>query len=298
MKTKEILPVFLLLLFLGGCSYYEVGGEGTFSLDHALAMARARCSGNIYPCHLYWCDLEELWRQAPPDDKEILEREMLTFLLKQAEINGEADSYNLIRLAQRTSSEEIKKAAGDAVLKYEQTQETEAEPKRQEERAQVRERTTTDQVKKAVDNGVPKGEPTSPAEAKQKRAEEIRLAFRESRERLLRTGAGRLDDKSAEQVKKLVVDWIRVRVAVEHTQYSQYWFLEDFLSNLNDDELGEYFGTDVFYRVFGQPKRKQFISSEGAYYFYYECRDGTVQIEVPAALLEKNVVVVSDLNIF
>jgi hypothetical protein len=252
MRTKKLFALFLVLLFSGGCSQYEVGGEGTSSLDDALAMARNRCPGDIYDCYSYWSDLDKLWEHAKGNEKEVIEREMLTFLLKRLEDYGDPErtSVTLRALGEKTTSDDIKKAATEALLKYEQAQEAEA---KQKEDMQVQE---------------------------QKQAEDIRLAFRESRERLPRIGAGRLDDKSAEEVKKLLEGWTRG------------------VDDLNVDERGEYFSADVFYRVFGQPQRKQFISSDYAYYLYYECKDGMVQIKVLAALLEENVVLVSDFNIF
>jgi len=250
MRTKTIFTLFLMLLFSGGCSQYEVGGEGTSSLDDALARARDRCPGDIYDCYSYWQDLDKLWEHAEGNEKEVIEREMLTFLLKGIEVYGYRDTDALRFLGEQATSDDIKKAATEVLLEYEQAQEAEA---KQKEDMQV-------QV--------------------QKQAEDIRLAFRESRERLLRIGAGRLDDKSAEEVKKLLEGWTRGA------------------DDLNVDERGEYFSADVFYRVFGQPQRKQFISSDYAYYLYYECKDGMVQIKVLAALLEENVVLVSDFNIF
>ena len=51
-----------------------------------------------------------------------------------------------------------------------------------------------------------------------------------------------------------------------------------------------------FCEAFGQPQRKQLIA--GKYYFYYDCRDGTVQIGIDADSLDReNYVCVSDLNI-
>lgn len=266
MKTKKIFPVFLSLLFLGGCSH---------TLGDALTAARERCPGDIYNCYSYWDDLEKLWDQAEGNEKELIEHEMLKYLLKHLGPHGDPlgqTSAALRSLGEKSTSDDIRKAATEALLEYQQdfqerqqAEETEVKQKREEKLAQ-----------------------------EQKKAEEIRLAFHESRDRLIRIGAGRLDDKPAEQVKKLLDDWNPQKG--DPTQF--YWFSLEFLPTLNDEELREYFGADVFYRVFGQPQRKQFINSDGVYYFYYECKDGLVQIEVPAELLsEKNVVLVSDFNI-
>jgi hypothetical protein len=271
-KTKKIFPVFLLLLLLGGCSHNKMEAEAAFSLGDALTAARERCPGDIYNCYSYWNDLEKLWDHAEGDEKELIEHEMLKYLLKRLESHYDPQgrtSAALRSLRQKSMNDNIRNAAGEALLGYQQ----DLQESKQAEETEFKQK----------------------QEEEQKQAEGIRAEFRESRDRLIRIGAGSLRDKSAEEIKKLVDGWTPQKG--DPTQY--YWFILEFLPNLNDEELREYFSADVFYKVFGQPQRKQFINSDGVYYFYYDCKDGLVQIEVPAELLsEKNVVLVSDFNIF
>ncbi|MHC4355376.1 MAG: hypothetical protein ACYS0H_21975 [Planctomycetota bacterium] len=181
MRTKKAFVLFLVLLFSGSCRQYEVGGELAYSLDDALSMARDRCPGDIYRCYSYWPDLEKLWEQAEENDREVIEREMLTFLLKRLEDYGDPGgrtSVTLRILGEEATSDDIKKAATKALLEYELAQKQQAEQQQ---------------------------------ELEQKQAENIRLAFRESRKHLLRVGAGRLDDKSAEQVRQLVYGWTQAK---------------------------------------------------------------------------------------
>lgn len=245
--------------------------EAAFSLGDALTAARERCPGDIYNCYSYWNDLEKLWDQAEGDERELIEHEMLKYLLKRLESHYDPQgrtSAALRALGELATSDYIRKAAGEALLGYQQ----DLQERKQAEETEYKQK----------------------QEEEQKQAEGIRLAFHEIRDNLIRIGAGRLDDKPAEQVKKLLEDWNPQKS--NPNQF--YWFSLEFLPTLNDEELREYFGADVFYRVFGQPQRKQFINSDGVFYFYYDCKDGLVQIELPAELLsEKNVVLVSDFNI-
>jgi hypothetical protein len=124
------------------------------------------------------------------------------------------------------------------------------------------------------------------------RLEAVRAEFDKSRQRLTEMSNGTLKDKSAQEVKKLVDEWRR--------QESLRWQLAQqdhagFLAN---------FSAGTFYKIFGKPERQQFLSSNegfltvGYYYFLYRCKDGLVQIQVSASLLDDDgVVMITDLNI-
>jgi hypothetical protein len=206
-KTKKIFPVFLLLLFLGGCSHNKVGAEAALSLDDAITAAHDRCAGDVYNCYSYWVDLEKLWDQTEGDERELIEHEMLKYLLKRIGPNGDPwgrTSADLRSLGEKSTSNDIKKAVTKALEECERIQEVKAEQEQEDKQAQ-----------------------------EQKQAEEIRLAFRESRDHLIRICAGRLDDKPVEQVKKLVEDWNPQKS--NPNQF--YWFSLEFLPTLNDEEL-------------------------------------------------------------
>ena len=153
--------------------------------------------------------------------------------------------------------------------------------------------TLSDEIRSSAENALLKYEQAQEEEAKRKREEdeekkvqeqkeleETRLVFRVNRERILRIGAGNLHDKSAEEVRKLVNDW-------NHEE--NRW-------KLNDRDLEEFFNLNIFHKTFGEPQRKQFFS--GDFYFYYECKDGMVQVQVSAARLEKNLVFIDEFSIF
>jgi hypothetical protein len=160
------------------------------------------------------------------------------------------DLDTLRALQRKASSQEIRKAAAEALREHEQAREEKAKREREEQQVQA-----------------------------QKHAGEIRLARKESRLRLIHEAGGRLDDKSAEQVKRLVDEWTKTPTLVDES-----W---------SDPQL---FGGTDFYKAFGQPRRKQLMG--GHYYFYYDCKDGLVQIEIDAGFLDKaGCIIVSDLNI-
>lgn len=190
-------------------------------------------------------DLWTLWGQASADDKIIIEEEILN-------VSSKAQDLGTLQTLRRcTSNGDIRNAVANALREQEQAREEEAKRVREEEQIQA-----------------------------EKQVEEIRLARKESRQRLIREAGGRLNDKSAEEVKRLVDEWTGITRLI-----GEKW---------SDPQL---FGTSDFYKAFGQPQRKQLISSH--YYFYYGCRNGTVQMEVDANSLDKEgCIMVSDLNIF
>ena len=115
-----------------------------------------------------------------------------------------------------------------------------------------------------------------------KQAERERIEFEIKRKKFIQSGDGTLRDKSAQQVKKLVDSW-----------RDGLWRWQD---------SSKFFSVENFYKVFGEPKRKQFLSSRlesDSYYFLYNCKDGVVQIKVHAEQLDDNgIVFIKDLNIF
>ncbi|MCL5279695.1 MAG: hypothetical protein M1376_07290 [Planctomycetes bacterium] len=239
MRNRTLIAVALAdLSFLSGCGSvgsYELGGEQMLTLDQAIA--RASDTRDL------WVLLSQASQLDRPNDKIIIERELLSMSSKQ-------DPATLESLSRCASSEEIRNAAADALREHEQAQEEKAKREREEQQIQA-----------------------------QKHAEEIRLARKESRQRLIHEARGRLDDKSAEQVKRLVDEWAKTPTLVDES-----W---------SDPQL---FGTTDFYKAFGQPRRKQLIGSH--YYFYYDCEDGLVQIEIDAGFLDKaGCIIVLDLNI-
>jgi len=213
-------------------------------------------------------DLWALWAQAESDDKIILEEEILDASSRSQ------DTDSLQKLSTCTASYKIRSEA-NRVMDERKRVAQEAWAKREREEQQVQ---------------------------AQKRADEIRLAMKESRQRLMREAGGRLDDKSAEEVKRLVDNW---RTPQGSLQVSPYNFD---LWQLYMKDYEESFHTNDFYKAFGQPQRKQLINRAVAgifglvdhdfYYFYYQCKDGTVQIEIDADSLSKeDLVLVSGLNI-
>ncbi len=245
----QIALVLAGLLLLSGCGLvgsYELEGEQMLTLDQAIA--RAADTRDL------WVLLSQASQLDRPNDKIIIERELLSMSSKQ-------DLATLESLSRCASSEEIRNAAADALREQKQACEEEAKRERKEQEEQ--------QVQA------------------QKQAEEIRLALKEARQRLIREAGGRLDDKSAEEVKRLVDEWPRVAASLDENVFGgSAW----------QQESPQFFAPSYFYAVFGQPQRKQLIS--GHYYFYYQCRDGTAQIEIDAARLSnENLVLVSGLNI-
>jgi len=200
--------------------------------------------------------------QAWPDDRIVIEELILNVSLESQ------DTRTLEMLSRLASSEEIKNTAANAVLEHERVREAEAKRVREEQQVQA-----------------------------QKKAEEIRLAMKENRQRLIRDAAGRLDDKSAEEVKRLIDNWRTPQGSLQVNPYDfDVW--QQYINDYKDS-----FHTSDFYKAFGQPQRKQLISGDGNfspdhYYFYYQCSDGTAQIEIDADSLSKeNLVLVSGLNI-
>jgi len=277
MRMRSILVILLFILFLAGCTQYEVGGAVAYSLDEALAIARNRCSGN-QDSGSYQHDLEHLWEQAEGHDKQMIEKEMLSLSLKLFDIykqdQGPKIFYYLIRcldhLRLRATSEEVKTKAD---VKYSELSELveairERERKEQEEKREEWER------------------------KERERVQGVRAEFKKSRQRLSQMSKGTLKDKSAEEIKKLM----------------DHWKEELYLVLLAGTEVFEgyypqFFSQETFYKIFGKPVRQQFISSNGlstgdSYIFYYNCKDGLVQIQISAAALDDNgIVLIEGLNV-
>lgn len=119
-------------------------------------------------------------------------------------------------------------------------------------------------------------------EQAEREAERKQIEFETKRKKLIQNSNGTLRDKSAQQVKKLVDSWRE--------------------GSWRCKEKPEFFSLETFYKVFGKPDRKQFLSSQfesDSYYFLYNCKDGVVQIKVHAEWLDDNgIVLIEDLNIF
>ncbi len=213
-------------------------------------------------------DLWALWAQAPGNDKIVIEKNIL-----EASSRSQ-DTDSLQKLSACTANYEIRSEA-NRVIEERRRVAQEAWAKREREEQQIQ---------------------------AQKKAEEIRVAMKENRQRLIREAGGRLDDKSAEEVKRLIDNW---RTPQGSLQVNPYDF-DLWQQYMKDYE--ESFDTGDFYEAFGQPERKQLINRPVAgifglvdrdfYYFYYQCRDGTVQIEIDANSLSKeDIVLISGLNI-
>jgi hypothetical protein len=263
----QMVLVLAGLVFLSGCGLvgsYELGGEQMLTLDQAIA--RAADTRDL------WVLLSQASQLDRPNDKVIIEQELLSVSSNSQDI-GTLESLSRCAL-----SEEIRKAAAEALREHEQV-EKEAEQRREEQRAQAQ---------KEV----------------QKQAEEIHLTRKEAMQRLIREAGGTLDDKSAEEVKRLVDRWR----AFYPLCFGPPLTLPEYGELLRDliDKLEQLRATNNFYKAFGQPLRKQFIggsngvfSSPSYYYFYYRCRDGTVQMRIDGQELsgDNPMVFVSELNV-
>lgn len=254
---KKIVIISAVFLFLIGCGVYRVetpGGTMYMSLDEALANAREPDSYNIYGNNSYLYDCEVLWRQAYGKDKIILEKKMLSFLLKQAEMNH-PDWGNLERLKKQATSEEVKITVDRKLSEYRQAQHAENLWQAKEQERLERER---------------------------------QIDFETRKKELIQHSDGTLINKSAQQVKKLVDKWIEGSVLPSWQNLAK--------------ERYKFFSIENFYKVFGEPDRKQFLSSRiepASYYFYYNCKDGVVQIKVHAGRLDdEGMVFIQELNIF
>jgi hypothetical protein len=133
---------------------------------------------------------------------------------------------------------------------------------------------------------------------------------------------GSLKNKTAREVKKLVSDWqsfvYRLPSLREkaHSNALKYAFSDNISWSWNESswaydkgvELtktlttkGKLFSSKNFQKVFGEPQRTQYssIPSYGSvYFYYYVCKDGTVQIQVSAGELDYDEVHIEDLNVF
>jgi hypothetical protein len=289
MKMKKIILIPIVFVFLAGCGSYELrlreGEAGiehyhyNLSLDKALTLLQERHPD--YNDKYYYYGLEFLLSQAyQDDDKEIIEKEMLTVLLKRINIlrqkrqeqregspfnhyNYDSDLSHEFRkmdvLRRYTTSEEVKSEAASSLSELRQAERVEEEERERKERRKER-----------------------------KRVEFVRAEFERSRERLTKISKGTLKDKSAQEVKKLVDEWRQRSLSLE----------------LPSKEYLAFFSAGTFYKIFGKPERKQFLSSSGlvtadSYIFYYNCKDGIVQIQVSAVGLDDDgIVLIRELNIF
>lgn len=281
MKIKKITVISFAFVFLAGCVPYKVGQDEYLSLDEALSRVREQYSSDI-TAHYLWA-LEELWRQAPQEDKEIIEKEMLEFLLKRLETDlppnnvpraiRELSTCNVLHdlkiLKQKATNEEVRTTIDRKVSEVMQAQREEVKREREKQEQEQRDR-----------------------------VEAVRAEFEKSRERLTKMGNGTLKDKSAQEVKKLLDEWQR---------QGFLWVVPGSLTwnilERDKDAFSANFSTGTFYKIFGKPKKQQYLSGTpfvepNCYIFYYDCKDGLVQIKVDAEDLDdEGVVRIIDLNI-
>jgi len=251
MKNRVLMASALLAcLVLSGCGLLGPYELGGESML-TLDQAIGRATGRD--------DLYALMSQASQigltDDKAIIEQELL-------KVSSRAGDISTIESLRRTAStKEVSEAATDTVRAYEQAREEEAKRVREEQQVEA-----------------------------QRKGEEIRLAMKENRRQLFQEAGGRLNDKSAEDVKRLIDNWRTPQGSLQVNPYD-YDVWQQYVSDFKDS-----LHANSFYKAFGQPQRKQLIADH--YYFYYECTDGTAQIEIDADSLSKeNLVLVSGLNI-
>ena len=107
-------------------------------------------------------------------------------------------------------------------------------------------------------------------------------AWKANRAKFIENAPGSLKDMWAPEVKKLVDDW----GGGGGRGISKFFSAETF------------FSVETFYKVFGRPESTQFISALNCYYFWYNCKDGKVQIQVDANIFDNNTVYIDGLNIF
>ena len=262
METNKITLMLFMLLFLSGCGQYKVEDE-YLPLDEALSKTREQYRNIYSPAgNPYFWDLQKLWEQANPEDKEVIEKEMLAFLSKNLEVHsqgyiqGEEETlHDLDLLKKQTSSNEIKTMIETKLSEFAQNQSERAERDKREQQERERE--------------------------ENERVEMLRDEFRKSRERLTQTTDGTLRDKSAQEVKKIVDGW--------NQDLSLRW-------ELSKEDYAHYFSSITFYKIFGKPEKQQFLA--GDYLFYYSCKDGTVQFQVDENELDNGTIVIEELNIF
>jgi len=235
-------------------------GDDYLSLDEALSKVKKE-QLNVYahPTNEYFWDLQDLWKQARAEDKEIIEKEMLAFLSKLLEFHSQG-YYSLkvmetMRdcelLKEQATSEAIRRIIETKVSKFTQARIERAESDKREEQERERE--------------------------EKERVELLRTEFKKSRERLIQITNGTLKDKSAQEVKKIVDEW---------SQESLCW-------ELSQKDYADFFSKITFYRILGKPERQQFLSgtpfvSADYYLFYYNCKDGLVQIQISGVALDDN----------
>lgn len=268
-RTPMVL-ILAGLLVSSGCDGllgpYDVGSEKYLQLDEALERLPPNDDWNRkWRLEGLW----DLWRQAPSEDKTTIEQEILAVSLDIGSTRLCEDA--LERLRGSATSEEIVRAAADAI----------------------------DSMSKAEREDVMRFRMQSEFH-KQERTQSMQASLKADRDRLLNEAGGSLRGKSLEEVNKLLDDWMQNNRQFDMTA-------ENVFGNLFSDwreEYLEFFSTSDFYRTFGEPLKKQLFDGGGAidagmYYFYYTCRDGTVQIEVDAGWLsKKNVVFVSRWSVY
>ena len=103
-------------------------------------------------------------------------------------------------------------------------------------------------------------------------------AWKLDRAKFIENTPGSLKNMKAPEVKKLVDNWGEGA--------------RDYRGS------SEFFSVETFYKVFGRPESTQFISALNCYYFWYNCKDGKVQIQVDANMFDNNKVYIDGLNIF
>ena len=275
---KKIILILIAFVFLAGCGsgFYSLGEEDyNLSLDKALTLLQERYSDNMYYDHDYFIGLTRLWSQASQDDdKEIIEKEMLTVLQKGLDIYRQEQQEHILDDLDGSLSRGM-----DYLREHATTEEVKSEAQKNlSELVQARRERESEELERKQEEWEQK---------EHKRVEVVRAEFERSRERLTKISKGTLRDMSAQEVKKLVDEWRQ----------------ESLRRELPSKEYPAFFSEATFYKIFGKPERKQFLSSIGQftpdfYIFYYNCKDGIVQIQVIARYLDDGIVIIKEFNIF
>jgi hypothetical protein len=156
------------------------------------------------------------------------------------------------------------------------------------------------------------------------------VVFLENREAFIQSCDGSLQNKTAPEVKKLVGKWLEGRkefmlisrlsrdgvekmvqtmtiesdysaykdLVLQVAQPNEYSAIFDEMSQEDVLRIAKYYSLENFYKVFGKPEKRQYLSILKQYNFLYSCEDGTVQFAIPEQDLEENGVVgIVDFNI-